>query len=80
MGDRLGRLLCELLPLVDRVELVHAGEAAVGGEDLGHLEGADRVHVGGHDGHPVVSLLGVLEHNLSVEVHLERGGDGSYGE
>ena len=72
MRESLGGLLGELLPLLDRVELVHAGEAAVGGEHLGHLEGAHGVHVGRHDRDPVVRLLRVLEHNLPVEVDLRK--------
>merc|ERR1719318_2200866 len=61
---------CKLLPLVHRVELVHAGEAAVLCQGLGHLERTHGVHVGGHDGHTIVGLLGVPKYNLSVEVNI----------
>ena len=37
---------------------------------LGHLEGADGVHVGGNNGNAVVIVLGVAEQERSVEIDL----------
>lgn len=41
--------------------LVDGGEQFVRSEDVGHFEGADRVHVRGHDWHSVVGLFRVAE-------------------
>ena len=41
--------------------LVDGGEHFVRSEDIGHFEGADRVHVRGHDWHSTVGLLRVAE-------------------
>lgn len=51
---------------------MNAGEEAVFGKCLGHLEGAHGVHVGGHHGDTRVRLFRVAERDFSVQVHLKQ--------
>ena len=40
------------------------------GKSFRHLKCPDSVHVRGHDGDPIVGLLGVPEGDLPVQVHV----------
>ena len=40
------------------------------GKSFRHFKSADGIHVGGHDGDPIVGLLGVPEGDLPVQVHV----------
>jgi len=58
------------LPFFHRVVLVDAGEKLLFRKRFGDLKGTDRVHVGGHDGHPGPLQLRVLEIVRPVQADL----------
>ncbi len=61
--------------LVDPVVLVQRGREPVGLERAGHLERADRVHVGGDDRRAVVLDAGVPEAELARDVDVRARGE-----
>ena len=60
-----------------RADLVRGGglrsDLADLGKGLGHLKSANSIHVGGNDRNTIVSMLGVAEDEVTMEIHLHTG-------